>query len=287
MSDRRIVLCADDYALSHGVCDGILDLIGDGRLSATTAMVTGSEWASRAGDLIALRDRAAIGLHINLTHGTPVGAMAVTAPDGKLPTVQQLSRRAFAGRLDLAEIRAEIDRQCEAYERYAGPPDFVDGHQHVHVLPGLRGVILAALKQRYPKRALLVRDPSDHMSAILKRRTATRKALKVALLSAGYRRQVEAAGFHTNLGFSGCSMFGPGPYAAEFDRNLVDPGPRHLIMCHPGRAEPALVPADPIASRRPQELDALSRREGLDSLLWYPDREITGEKGAFATMVET
>ncbi|HVT56350.1 MAG TPA: ChbG/HpnK family deacetylase, partial [Xanthobacteraceae bacterium] len=35
---RRIVLCADDYALSPGVSAGIRELLAAGRLNATSVM---------------------------------------------------------------------------------------------------------------------------------------------------------------------------------------------------------------------------------------------------------
>jgi predicted glycoside hydrolase/deacetylase ChbG (UPF0249 family) len=38
---RRIWLCADDYGLSEGVNRAIRDLIGRGRLNATSVMVVG------------------------------------------------------------------------------------------------------------------------------------------------------------------------------------------------------------------------------------------------------
>ena len=39
---RRIWLCADDYGISPGVNRAIRDLIGRGRLNATSVMVVGS-----------------------------------------------------------------------------------------------------------------------------------------------------------------------------------------------------------------------------------------------------
>src|SRR6266849_5188270 len=74
MSDaapRRIWLCADDYGISPAVNRAIRDLIGRGRLNATSVMVTAPSFS--AAEAQALADvagpdrRAAIGLHVTLT----------------------------------------------------------------------------------------------------------------------------------------------------------------------------------------------------------------------------
>src|SRR5438445_2818557 len=68
---RRIWLCADDYGLAEGVNRGIRDLIGRGRLNATSVMVVGP--AIGRAEVAALQDVAAasprctIGLHATLT----------------------------------------------------------------------------------------------------------------------------------------------------------------------------------------------------------------------------
>ena len=71
----RFILCADDFAMSRGISDGILALAEAGRLSATSAMVNQPRWAEDAPRAVALRDRFALGLHLNLTFGAPLGAM--------------------------------------------------------------------------------------------------------------------------------------------------------------------------------------------------------------------
>ena len=40
-------------------------------------------------------------------------------------------------------------------------PDFIDGHQHVHVLPVIRLALLAVLTERGYQGRLWLRDPSE------------------------------------------------------------------------------------------------------------------------------
>src|SRR5262249_6384390 len=70
-SARRIWLCADDYGISAGVNRAVLDLIGRGRLNATSVMVVtsaiGRDDAARLQEAAARSPRCAIGLHVTLT----------------------------------------------------------------------------------------------------------------------------------------------------------------------------------------------------------------------------
>jgi len=264
----RFILCADDFAMSAGISDGILALAEAGRLSATSAMVNMPRWAEDAPKALALRDRIALGLHLNLTFGAPLGPMPQLAPNGELPPVNKLIDRGTSRMLGMAELEGEIARQIDRFETVAGvPPDFIDGHHHVHVLPGVRTAVLAVLARRFPQGGPLLRDPSDRVSAIVNRAAST-KALAVAALAFGFRHAAETAGFATNRGFSGFSVFGPVPYADEFETFLRQPGPRPMIMCHPGLADLSLGDRDEIAARRPGEHAYLAARPGLPDILW-------------------
>jgi predicted glycoside hydrolase/deacetylase ChbG (UPF0249 family) len=199
--------------------------------------------------------------------------MPSLAPGNLLPPVRDIVRLATTGRLDRDEIGAEIVRQLDRFENEAGvPPDFVDGHQHVHVLPVIRQALLATLRARFPDGGLLLRDPADRLSSILRRRVAAAKALAVRWLARGFARDADRAGFLTNIGFSGYSTFGSIAYAREFPRFLVAPGKRPMIMCHPGFADPAAT-ADSIAARRPEEYAVLSSVAGLPEMIWHPKRQ--------------
>ena len=54
------------------------------------------------------------------------------------------------GRIDTLRLRAEIEAQLDRFEDGVGHgPAHVDGHQHVHQLPGVREVLLSVLAGRY------------------------------------------------------------------------------------------------------------------------------------------
>ncbi len=264
------ILCADDFAMTRGISDGIIALAEAGRLSATCAMVNMPHWPTQAERAVALRDRFALGLHLNLTFGSPLGPMPKLAPNGEFPAANKLVDRAVSRAIDRDEVAGEIERQVDRFEAVAKvAPDFVDGHHHAHVLPGIRDALFTVLQRRFPGGGPLIRDSADRPRAIIRRRVASAKALTASALAFGFRRRALASGFATNQGFSGYSTFGPIRYADEFDRFLVDPGPRPMIMCHPGLPDDEFGDRDSISRRRPEEYAHLSTRNGLPDIIWH------------------
>lgn len=257
---KGFILCADDFAMTEGVSRAILDLLGRGKLSATGAMTNRPHWRRLAPELAGFTGRADLGLHLNLTCAAPLSAMPRLAPGGTLPGLKHVARAAATSPAARAEIAAEIVRQLEAFEEALGrPPDFVDGHQHVHVLPGVRKALLDILARRYPAGALYVRDPADRPAAIRARDVAVGKALVIAGLATGFRSAALKRGLRVNRGFSGVAPFDPQrDFVADLSRFLIEPGPCHLVMCHPGFIDDELAGLDPVVASRPVEHAAIA-----------------------------
>jgi len=248
-------LCADDFALSPAVTDGILAALAAGRLSATCAMTTQPGWPEAAAKFRDLAPDADLGLHFNLTLGGPLGDMPRFAPSGRFPAMNSIAPAAFARALPLAEICDELRRQLDAFERaFGAPPAFVDGHQHVQVLPGIAETLIAELCARGLAGKCWLRDSADRPKRIFARAKHWGKALTVAGLARGFRKKAEAAGFALNDGFAGFSDFDAGDYGTDFASYLLAPGTRHLIMCHPGHVDEELARLDPVTASREAEL---------------------------------
>jgi predicted glycoside hydrolase/deacetylase ChbG (UPF0249 family) len=256
---RSFVLCADDFAMTEGVSRSILELLAAGRLSATGVMTSRPHWPRLAGELAAFSGKADLGLHLNLTCAAPLSAMPTVARSGSLPKLGELAPLALRSDAARAEIANEIARQLDAFEQHLGrAPDFVDGHQHVHVLPGIRHQVLDALAARYPAGSVYLRDPSDSFAAIRARGVAIGKALTVAGLATGLRRAAAQRGIPTNRGFSGFSPFDSRrDFTDDLAAFLIRPGAAHVVMCHPGHVDDELIALDPVVATRPLEHAAL------------------------------
>jgi chitin disaccharide deacetylase len=253
---RRIWLCADDYGLSPGVNRAIRDLVGRGRINATSAMMVGPaigrDEVSALQAVAASRSRCAIGLHVTLTapfrpltmHFQPInGGMFFDFP--------KLLRAGLLRRLDPEIIHAELVVQFAAFhDMFGRSPDFVDGHQHVQLFPQVRDAFLTAVKQAAPQ--AWVRQGGRRQP--LARRLGTPKALLLDILSAQFRKRASRAHIAFNPGFDGAYDFSRQPDFGVLMRQFLDRLPEDgVIMCHPGFVDDILVSLDPLTVQREHE----------------------------------
>jgi len=253
---------------------GIEALARAGRISAASAMVTTSLWADHGDRLAALRGTTAIGLHLNLTEGAPLGAMPRLAPSGRLPSLRSILLASMTGRIERAEVHAEAVRQIECFRRHCGFwPDYVDGHQHVHALPGVGSALISAIREVMPAQAMLVRNPADRMAAILARGRCTAKSLLIAGLTRGFAAQAARAGLIVNDGFSGVSDFAVGGVAEDFASLSRQSGRFHIAMCHPGCDETQADAPDALEARRAAECAFLMSDTRLAERIWRVERQ--------------
>ena len=263
---RRIWLCADDYGIAPGVNTAIRDLIVRGRLNATSVMVLApSSTRSEAVSLSILNTmskRAAIGLHVTLTAPFRPASknFKPLKHDAFLP-LKRLLRTAMMGKLDAPSIAAEVTAQFKAFQNLFGrTPDFVDGHQHVHLFPQIRDAVLAATMEHAPQ--AWVRQCGRRTP--LRKRFGDPKGLLLDYLSRDFRRRAERLGLRTNPGFAGTYHFGAAaPFAKLFPRFLDDLPDGGLVMCHPGVVDAELERLDPLTTLRAHELAYFNGNEFL------------------------
>ncbi|OWY39732.1 cellobiose phosphorylase [Xenophilus sp. AP218F] len=242
---KRLTLCADDFAQSPAISQGILELLAAGRLSATSVMSQSPHWPALAGELKAFDGQADIGLHFNLSH--PFGPDAKPLSHWLMKSqLRQLSPRALRDAL-----LSQLDRFGEAFGRL---PDFIDGHQHVHALPVVRDALFDAVETRWqtqPQPYLRAPDKLGHPG------DNRLKALILRSVCTGFAEQAEERGFSITPWFGGMYSLTPQADFPGLMRQWLERSPdRALIMCHPGqRASDA---DDPIAASRGAELAYLA-----------------------------
>jgi chitin disaccharide deacetylase len=254
MNHPTLTLCADDYGLAPGIGVAIRDLIARGVLQATGCMTGSAHWLAEAELLKPLADRADIGLHLTFTDQTPLGAMPDLAPDGRLPPLPTLLKRALARRLDPSEIAAELHRQLDAFEAAMGrAPDFIDGHHHVHQLPIVRDAVLDAWCRRLGRKGW-IRSCYEPHARILARGVSRLRAHVISELGRGFRHRLERAHVPHNTSFRGVYDFsGAVPFDRLFTVFTAHPHGRSLVMVHPGMVDDALRAADTLTGQREVE----------------------------------
>ena len=243
---KRLILCADDYALAPGVSRVIRDLAAAGRLNATSVMTPGPDLAAEAQRLVAVAPAGfQIGLHVTLTGGlVPLTAPRYAMAEGISP----LLLRAHLRRLDRPALAAEVEAQMRAFlAAFGRPPAFVDGHQHAHLLPVVRDIVVAAAERHAP--GAWIRQCGGPRGA-----GEGVKGRVIAALSRGLRRTLARHRIPTNPAFSGAYDFRRAAGFAEiFPRFLEGLPDGALVMVHPGAVDAALERADPVHAPREHE----------------------------------
>jgi hopanoid biosynthesis associated protein HpnK len=243
----RLIVHADDFGLSEAVNRAVIAAHGNGIVTATSLMA-GGEAFEHAVSLAKACPTLDVGVHLTLTeqHSVAPAATVRSLVDehGKLaPHAIRFAARYLRGEIALADVRTELDAQIRRVLDAGLAPSHLDGHQHVHVLPGIARVV-ADLASAYRIRA--VRCPAERLRGYMIKDFTARKGL------AGARRVME------QLVLGGLSVLSPlralrrvdGFVGFYFGGRLNEHNLRtvleHLppnrtieLMCHPGLDDPA------------------------------------------------
>lgn len=252
---RRIWLCADDYGISPGVNAAIRDLILQARINATSVMVTApyfdSDEAAALDTLNSGEKRAALGLHVTLTGPfKPTSEGFAPLRHGGFLPLNDLLRAAMARRLQTELLVIEIASQVRIFiDTFGRPPDFLDGHQHVHLFPQVRDAFLKVVGEGAPEAWVRQCGRARPM-----RRLHDRKALTLDILSVAFRRKASQLGIAFNPAFAGTYSFNSrAKFSKLFPRFLSGLPDGGLVMCHPGFVDAELKALDPLTTLREHE----------------------------------
>ena len=222
---KRLILCADDFAVNEAASLGIAALASAGRISATSVMVLSPRWSADAALLEELRGQIDVGLHLDWT-----SAFARAAGHGV--SLNGAMLKAVLGGFKQATARAVIERQLDAFEVvWKSPPDHIDGHQHVQQFAGIREALVAAIQHRYAMKSAAYFRLSTGV--------ATDKSLKTKIIASmgapALARLAKAAGNACAPALSGIYDFTGGAqrYAQRMDQWLQGAPEGCIVMCHP------------------------------------------------------
>jgi predicted glycoside hydrolase/deacetylase ChbG (UPF0249 family) len=147
----KLVFHADDFGLSPAVNAGILEAHTHGVLRSTSLMVT-ADAAAEAAEAARATPALDVGLHLTLVEERPV------LPVERIPSLVQGGRfwprhgvvalRYLRRRWDPAEARAELEAQWERFDALGLAASHCDGHQHLHLLPGVFPAVAAEARRR-------------------------------------------------------------------------------------------------------------------------------------------
>jgi chitin disaccharide deacetylase len=149
--DKRLIINADDFGLCGSVNKGIAEAHSTGVLTSATIM-TNMPAAEQAVEIAHKLSNLGVGVHLNLTNGSPLSqdpvvkcllddAGAFTLKPGKLALMSLLKgkiRNAIETELS-AQIQWVIDRGIK--------PTHLDSHKHIHAFPFIFKIVCRLAKR--------------------------------------------------------------------------------------------------------------------------------------------
>jgi len=271
---KNLIVNADDLGWTHGVNRGILEAFHKGIVTSTSLLANGEAFAGGV-ELTRSAPNLGVGVHLNLSDGAPLArrdevesllderGMFKGGPESLLV---RLARRGLA----LEEVEVEWEAQIQRVQKAGIEPTHLDGHKHVHMLPGLFEIALKLAKRHgigsirvsletSTLRAALASGSSQKTSVVMKQGMQAR-GLK--LLARAAREMAEKAGIATADYF--CGIAQTGEFTKEGVLRLLKALPEGTteLMCHPGYADEKLKKsATRLQQSRQKELDILTDTE--------------------------
>jgi predicted glycoside hydrolase/deacetylase ChbG (UPF0249 family) len=228
-----LIINADDFGYYDGITKGIVEAANHGTVTATGVMANGpalERWVAKLKGLTSV----SVGVHLNATLGHPLtDAMRdnLGTTQGEFPAKETLAYSLFLGRIPASVIRMEWQAQIERCLEHGLKPQFLNSHEHVHMLPGLYTHVreladkfdIAHVRAPSPEWRLRGTTPSDWI------RNSYLAASKLRMITAT-RNEPLLIGVAVSgqLDFEYCKW--------RFPR--LTPGRAHELMCHPGRVDP-------------------------------------------------
>jgi hopanoid biosynthesis associated protein HpnK len=246
---KRLILNADDFGLTAGVNQAILELNQCGALTSTTLMAKAAATQEACQIARAMPDLG-VGCHIVLVDGTPVlpASQLPTLVDQKTgqfrSTLGKFVKDIFLGRIRPEEIEAEAGAQIASLQSAGIHPSHVDTHKHTHMFPTVLKPVLAAAG-RHSIRA--IRNPFEPKWSLSATPNAPAfRRLQVRILNqfrAEFRRAVLASGLSTSDGAIG--VLATGTLDATTLNSLLAAMPDGTweLVTHPGYSDSELAGA--------------------------------------------
>lgn len=240
-----MIINADDFGLTEGVNQSIVQLADHNALTSTTLMAMGDafEDAVRAAHT---RKDLGIGCHVVLVDGRPVASPtaipSLLGGSAKFrPTLGKFVRDLFLGRIRESEIEAEACAQIRRLQSRGVTVTHVDTHKHTHMFPAVLRPLLRAARQSGVR---AIRNPFEPEWAVKAtpgapalRRMEVR-ALRTQLNA--FRKLVQQAGITTTDGAIG--VLATGTLDAVTIERLTGAMPAGTweLVCHPGYSDARL-----------------------------------------------
>lgn len=271
---RYLLITADDFGIGPETSRGILELAALGAITSTVLLVNSPFAADAVREWEAAGRPIELGWHPCLTLDMPVlpadRIPSLVGPDGRFPGLGRFLRRLAFGRVQAAEVEAELRAQLRRFvELVGGPPTNVNAHHHVHVFRPVSDALIRILTDMPRPFLRRVVEPPGTL-----RRVKGARLKRWFLSQFGWRAaaQQTTAGLSGNdavIGITDPACVRDPEFFARWLRAAT--GQFVELSCHPGRFDESLVGRDGTLTdgaivRRVWEQEWLRRPAFLDAV---------------------
>lgn len=239
---RKLLLCADDFGISPGINQGITYLASKSRLSAVSCMSVAQYFEEAAKNIQSLHLQVALGLHITLTY-----LPSLSTGKRMVPEVTLL-KQTWLRQIDKQWLYKEMDMQFQRFiDVFGMAPDFVDGHQHVHVLPVVRDIFFA-LREKYA--------PNSWVRNVVDIHGLEKKRAILAVMGWRFLQQLRSRKIRHNTAIYGFYDYTrPQQFEQLFAQWVSSMSTKDISLCyvHPGFPDATLAQVDTVTTPRQKE----------------------------------
>lgn len=150
----KLIINADDFGFSESINNGIIDAYNEGLISSTTIMIN-MPYAKDAILKWKENNSLGLGIHINLTQGSPISNNVKSLVDEN--GIFHKHRKIENGEVEVSyedayrEIKAQIDKLLS----YEVKIDHLDYHHFIYLNPAIRKALIdLALEYKLPLRTI-------------------------------------------------------------------------------------------------------------------------------------
>ena len=238
----RLIVHADDLGLSERVNDGILQAHLGGIVTSASIMANGTAF-DHAASICKAVPTLDVGIHLTLVEELP--ALKPASIPTLVDKAGRLHHRATAftkkylmGGIRLREVRSELEAQISKVLSHGLRVSHLDSHQHLHMLPQIRGVT-TELAKKYGIPA--IRVPHETVRQyMLSRQPAFSRLLPLLALNLFCRLGKNSGEVRPDhfVGF----FFGGNLHKGNLQQLIqhLPPAGTCELMCHPGIEDPAI-----------------------------------------------
>ena len=249
---RRLIVNADDFGLTPGVNQAIVETHRKGVVSSATLMARTDEASFKeAVEAARALPGLSVGCHVVLVDGAPVSApgavdtlLAIRSgePECFYSSLSAFAARAMMGGFDREQLVTEIVAQIRKIQAAGIAVTHIDSHKHTHIFPEILRAMLRAARVCGVR---AIRSPFVPVRAIKAQQFAGKRVLlkrygQVRVLNAfagNFRRQTSRAGLHAPDGVIGVIETGSMDDILLRQALAGLPEGTWELVCHPGYAD--------------------------------------------------